>query len=136
MGDTITERQGSNKQLVIEQLKKIPIIQIVCEKVGIGRATYYRWRKEDKIFKKETDQAIQEGKFFINDLAESQLLSAIKNGNMTGIIYWLKHHHPDYTNKLEITTKQLEDEKLSPEQEELIRNALQILHKNNEKLEG
>ncbi|QQS44445.1 hypothetical protein IPM65_02500 [Candidatus Roizmanbacteria bacterium] len=135
MGDTITERQGNNKQLVIEQ-KKIPIIQIVCEKVGIGRATYYRWRKEDKIFKKETDQAIQEGKFFINDLAESQLLSAIKNGNMTGIIYWLKHHHPDYTNKLEITTKQLEDEKLSPEQEELIKNALQILHNDNEKLEG
>lgn len=87
-----------NKIDVIEALKTTPIIQVACQKAGIGRATYYRWRTEDLDFKQKTDKSIKSGTHFINDLAESQLLSAIKDKNMTAIIYWLNNHHSAYSN--------------------------------------
>ena len=89
---TIQLRIDRNKELIIEKLKSLPIIQIACEKIGIGRATYYRWREQDPEFADAANKAIREGQQFINDMAESQLLSAIKDQNMTAIIYWLNHH--------------------------------------------
>lgn len=87
-----------SKADVVESLRTAPIVQVACQKTGISRATYYRWRANDKEFKKKIDQAIKYGNFFINDLAESQLISAIKDKNMTAIIYWLNNHHPSYSN--------------------------------------
>ena len=84
------------KELIIKKLKQTPIVQIVCERVGIGRASYYRWRKEYSKFKKETDEAIIEGLLLVNDMAESQLISAIKDKNLTSIMFWLRHHHKTY----------------------------------------
>ena len=49
---TIRERMKKEKELIIKQLKKTPIVQLACEKTGVGRATYYRWRKVDKRFKR------------------------------------------------------------------------------------
>lgn len=60
----------------------------------------------------------------VNDMAESQLLSAIRDRNISAIFYWLNHRHSAYSNKLEITAK-VKDETLSPEQEELIKKALE-----------
>lgn len=98
-----------NKIDVIESLKTTPIVQIACQKSGIGRATYYRWRNEDLEFKQNADKAIKFGNHFINDLAESQLLSAIKDKNMTAIIYWLNNHHPAYSNnKFNLSDKEKE----------------------------
>lgn len=117
-----------DKQMLIDQLKKTPIVQVSCERLGIGRATYYRWRKEDKEFAANSEKALVEGRLLVNDLAESQLMSAIKEKNMTAIIFWLKHHHPSYTTKVEVMTspKQFEDN-LTPEQESLIRKALEMV---------
>lgn len=99
-----------NKENLIEQLRTIPVIQVACQKAGIGRATYYRWCGEDKDFKKRADEALNEGTFFINDLAESKLISAIKDGNMTAIIYWLKNHHPPYAeNKVFLSLETQEE---------------------------
>lgn len=124
----------NQKQLLLEQLKKTPIVQIACEKAGISRMTYYRWRKEDPKFLKASDIALSEGSMLVNDMAESQLLSAIRDKNMTGIIFWLKHHHSTYAEKLEISghLKTITDE-LTPEQEALIKKALSLVSspKNN-----
>jgi len=46
--ETIRERQDKNKQDIIEQLRRTPIIELTCKKIGIGRASFYRWRKDDK----------------------------------------------------------------------------------------
>lgn len=127
MGKTIQKRQLKEKQLLIEQLKRTPIVQIACEKNGIGRATYYRWRKEDLNFAEDADTAIEDGNKLINDMAESQLMSAIRDKNMTAIIYWLNHHHPAYTTKMEITAKlKHENEQLTSEQEKLVTKALKL----------
>lgn len=130
----IETRQERDKELLIEKLRKTPIIQVACQQTGIGRATYYRWRKEDQEFAKTTDEAIEEGKSLINDMAESQLISAIKERSMTGIIFWLKHHHSAYGNKLEITGHlKHSKEEITLEEEALIRRALKLALPNYEK---
>jgi hypothetical protein len=35
------------------ELKKVPIVQVACEKTGVSRNSVYRWRKEDINFAKE-----------------------------------------------------------------------------------
>lgn len=121
----ITKRQIKEKGALIDQLKKLPIIQIACEKTGVGRTTYYRWKKEDPDFAFDSEDAIQTGRNLINDMAESQLLSEIKEKNMTAIIFWLKHNHPIYGNRLEVTTGNKNGE-LSAEQEKIIKKALEM----------
>ena len=120
-------KKQRNKELLLEKIKTSPIIQIVCEKSGISRATYYRWRKEDKRFAKEADTALEEGILLVNDMAESQLLAAIRNQNMTAIIFWLKNHHIKYTDKLEVMDKTKATKyKLTAEQEEIVKKALKL----------
>lgn len=118
-------RTDKNKELILEKLKTLPVVQIACQKLGIGRASYYRWRKEDRDFAVKADEAVLEGRLFINDMAESQLLSQIKDQNMTAIIFWLKHNHPVYGNRLEIINNKNE-EVLNPEEKELVKKALAL----------
>ena len=128
MDKTIEKRQSKNKELLLELLRKTPIVQIACEKVGVGRATYYRWRKEDSEFTKQSDQALVDGNLLVNDMAESQLMSAIKDKNMTGIIFWLKNHHPAYATRVEVTTNNKnQDIELTDEQKALLNKALEMV---------
>ena len=120
------------KALLLEQLKKTPIVQIACEKLGISRMTYYRWRKDDPEFTKASDTALNEGSLLVNDMAESQLMSAIRDKNMTAIIFWLKHHHQNYTSRLEITGHLKHSEELTPEQKKLVQKALALASLTNE----
>ncbi len=135
---TIRKRIKKEKELLLEQLKKTPIVQLACGKIGIARATYYRWRKADNSFVSLADKAIQEGSLLINDMAESQLLSSIKDKNMTAIIFWLKHHHPSYETRIELRQAiGRPEEKLSKRQQEIIRQALKITSINKTlKLKG
>lgn len=124
---TIQKRIDKNQELLLEQLKKTPIVQVACEKVGIGRATYYRWRNENEEFAEQADSAITEGSSLVNDMAESQLMAAIRDKNLTAIIFWLKHHHPHYATKVEVTARlKADNETLTPEQEALVTKALKL----------
>lgn len=137
-----SNRKTKQMNLIIEQLKKTPIIQIACEKMGVSRATYYRWYKANKKFAHEADEAIQSGKLLINDMAESQLLTAIKNQNLTAIIYWLNHNHNSYKNKLEVSGTVKTLKKLSKEEAKLVEKALlhaglgknELLNNNNNEI--
>lgn len=127
MNEIVPTKTEENKARLVEQLKKTPIVQIACEKEGVGRASYYRWRKEDQEFADAADEAMCTGKSLISDLAESQLIKAIRDGNMTAIIYWLKNQHPDYRTRVELSGKlETIGKKLTPEQEENIEKALQF----------
>ena len=117
----------NQRELLLEQLRKTPVVQFACEKSGVSRATFYRWRTEDKEFKKSAEEAILEGEALITDMTESQLISLIKDRNFHAIQLWLRHHHPKYNNKVEITGNfKLEEEPLTPAQEELVREALKL----------
>lgn len=114
------------KRLAIEQLTKTPIIQVMVEKIGLARATFYRWRQNDKDFSEAVDKAITEGRNLVNDFAESQLINAIKNSDMRAITYWLNHNNKHYTNKLELSGNFNVNDQLTPEQEELVKKALEL----------
>lgn len=130
MNKAIEKRQNKEKEMLLERFKKTPIVQIACEKCGVGRATYYRWRKDHPEFAKLADEALAQGTLLINDLAESKLIASVQNQNMTAIIFWLKHHHPSYANKLEVSGKLTEEYHLNPEQEKLMIKALTMLQKS------
>ena len=114
------------KEALLEQLKKTPIIQIACEKLNISRMSFYRWKQEDKEFAKKVDEALLDGQLLVNDLAESQLISAVKDRNMHAIMAWLKHHHPAYKTRIELEGRVNVIEELTPEQKELVRKALAL----------
>lgn len=126
MSNAIIKRQKNDKQTIIDNLKHLPIIEVACNKAGIARATYYRWRKNDSTFTKSADDAINAGVNYINDLAESKLLSEINGGNLTAVLYWLNHRHSAYSNKVEITTATKQSEKLTPEQQKAVKQALAL----------
>jgi hypothetical protein len=84
------------KKAMVVQLRKTPIVQIACERTGVGRSTYYKWRTNDHIFGRAADRALEAGKFFINDLAKSKLLQLIQDGDKVAIIFWLKHNDPTF----------------------------------------
>lgn len=115
------------KNQLLEQLKRTPIVEAACHKAGISRQTFYRWKAEDAEFAKEIDEAVTDGQMLVNDLAESQLISALKDRNFQAITYWLKHHHPNYKTKIQIEgSLQMPQEELTPEQEELVKEALRL----------
>lgn len=125
--NSVPERRQNQKEQLVELLKKTPIVQVACEKTGVGRATFYRWKKEDKEFARVADEALLEGSLLVNDLAESQLMSAIRDKNITAIIFWLKYHHSAYATKVEVMAHIKQSvEELTPEQEAVVREALRL----------
>lgn len=116
MDEKIIKRQAKIKTKLLDNLTKIPIVQVACDKSGVSRSTYYRWRIEDKEFAEACDTALHAGRLLINDVAESQLMKLIKESNTTAIIFWLKNNDPRYSPNLELTTartkNQLTDEQI------------------------
>ena len=128
MSKVIDERQQQEKAILLENLKKTPIVQLACEKSSVGRTTYYRWLKEDSNFAEQAHEALKEGTDLMNDYAESQLLTAIKERNLTAIIFWLKNKHKDYSTRIELTGHlQSGLEPLTVEQQELIQKAISLI---------
>lgn len=120
-------RQEKQKEVLVEELRKRPIVQSACQKVGIGRASYYRWRKDDPAFAQAVDEALETGIGLVNDAAETQLMAAIREGNMGAVIFWLKHHHASYRNKIDINAVVRREEALTEEEAALVRRALGLI---------
>lgn len=118
-------RQKEQKAALIEQLKKTPIVQLSCEKTSISRATYYRWRKEDPSFATACDAAINEGDELVSDMAESKLITAIKEQNFNAISFWLRKRSPRFRDRLEVTAARPQQE-LTEEQEATVKEALRL----------
>ena len=129
----MTKKTEENKKLFLEQLTKTPVTQIACDKVGITRMTFHRWKKDDKEFSKKVSNALSEGNGLITDLAISQLISAIKERNLGAIKFWLENHSVEYAKKLHVTADvEHEEFKLSPELEALVRRALELVSLTND----
>lgn len=120
-------KNRKQKMLFIEHLKKTPIVEVVCNKTSVSRATFYRWKKEDSEFAKQADEALSTGKHLISDLAESMLIQAIKEGDTRSIIFWLKHNKDEYRSRIELSgsIKQIREE-LTEDEVEILRQALKL----------
>lgn len=123
------KKTKANEEKILGELRNIPIVQVVCEKTGISRNTFYKWKRTDKKFEQQVEEAMIEGEKFVNDMSESQLLQLIKEKKFLAIQFWLRHRHPKFKNKLEVTAKII-DETLTQEQEDVVRNALSMVNQN------
>jgi hypothetical protein len=120
-------KKEKDKEMLLEQLKRTPIVEMAYCKLSIGRTTYYRWRKENAEFARLADEAIRDGILLVSDMAEAELISAIRNGQLTAAIFWLRNHHESYKQKIEISGKITQKvEALDPEQEALVKEALRL----------
>lgn len=120
------KKTDATKELILEQLRRSPIVEAACQKVGVSRMTFYRWKAEDKDFAKEVEQALHDGRLLVSDIAESQLVSLVRDRNFAAVTYWLKHHHPSYKTRVEIEGAVNAVHELSPEQEALMRKAFAL----------
>lgn len=123
---TIAQRQKKLKEALLEQLKRTPTIETACQKVGVGRATVYRWRDQSKKFRDDMEAALHEGRTFMSDVAENQLFSLIGEKKYEAIRLYLSTHNPRYSNKLEVSGSVSTDKTLTKEQKRLIREALKL----------
>src|SRR3989344_5945054 len=92
-------KRESKMRRIVQQLLLTPIPQIACERAGVSRATYYRWRANDFMFARAADKAMEISRFFVNDLAESQLIRRAKEGDPWALTFWLIYNHPRYAKK-------------------------------------
>lgn len=128
---TIAIRMKKEKEKVLEALQKTPVVHVACERSGVSKATFYRWREKDPVFAKESDEALSAGKELVSDMAISQLISAIKDKNLGAIKFWLSNHHADYKTKIEIGGKIEMIQELTPEQKALVDEALALAGLNH-----
>lgn len=120
-------KKNKVKNAFLEQLRKIPIVTVACEKVGVSRNSVYRWKNEDEEFSKEMEAALADGEALVNDMSESQLLSLIQEKNWSAISFWLRHRNPKFRERIEIDARINNlTEKLTPEQESIVREALRL----------
>ncbi len=129
-------KQQKQKKEILAELERTGIIEFACKKAGIGRSTFYNWKKKDPDFAKAVDEAMSSGVGVINDLAVSQLIQSIKNREMRAIQYWLDRRHEDFNApyalaklKLDLFKRQDHEEEivLTPEEEAEVASALKAL---------
>lgn len=85
---------------LLEELERTPLIQVVCEKVGISRNAFYRWAKEDKEFAERVNEALSLGTGVVNDIAVSNVLNGIQKNDIKYTMFWLDRRHPDFRRPL------------------------------------
>jgi hypothetical protein len=124
-------KKNKKRDEFLAQLRKIPIVQVACEKTGISRQSVYRWRTEDDQFRKEMEIAMVEGEALVNDMGESQLLSMIRDKNWPALHFWLRTRNPKFRDRVEVTTT-VNSEALSLEEMEIVREANRLAAANYE----
>jgi hypothetical protein len=126
--DYESERRERRKKALLKNLAKTQgIVSFACKKAKVSRDFYYDNYKLDAIFRKACDDIIETQK----DGVEAGLLKAIADGNMTGIIFYMKTKCKDrgYVERIEhvrggIKKDEIDLSKISPELLEQIEAAL------------
>ncbi len=80
----------------IETLTEMPNVSVVCKRTKISKATLYRKVNSDPEFKEKFNEAIEQGRDTMGDLAESQLFKAISKGERWAIMSYLEAHDRRY----------------------------------------
>jgi len=125
---TIEKRQAKLKEKLLVQLEKMPVVEFATKRAGASSSTYYRWINEDPMFARAAQQALDTGVQYINDMAESKLISGIAKEDRTMIIFWLKNRHHAYTDK-QLHTHVIPESPLTEERKREIAEALQNWNK-------
>ena len=103
-------RVKRQQEKLLEALAESGNVSFACKRAGVSRDTFYRWRKDNDEFADKAILAIGSGKEFVNDLAHSQLIRNIQNGDMGAIKFQLGNCHDDYLPKKSVRAFRLEDQ--------------------------
>ena len=97
----MSEKEHIKKKMLIESLENsLGIVSTACTKVNVSRSSFYKWYKEDEVFRKKVDE-IDSVKL---DFVESQLFKNIQNQKERSIIFYLQHkgHKRGYIHRQDI----------------------------------
>lgn len=83
----------------LDELRNTPIVSAVCKQLDISRQTISRWSKTDPEFKKMYEECMSQGTDNVNDLAISQTINKIRQGDSGMIKFWLSHNHERFMRK-------------------------------------
>jgi transposase len=89
-------RNSQTSEKFLEVLETTPFIHHASKKVGIGRATIYRWMKDHPEFKKKVEKAMSRGRDNLVELAESVLVKKIHKEDLGAVKYFLSHNSKRY----------------------------------------
>ena len=81
-----SEQADRKKQFLEALLVTDSNISEACERTGVGRTTYYDWKRDDPDFAESAKHAIEH----IKDWVEDKILAHIKEGNVTAAIFYAK----------------------------------------------
>lgn len=87
------------KERLLKEIEKSGNVSLSCLKIGVDKATFYRWKKDDKEFRKKANEAIKRGRESNCDLAEHALMLNVKDRKMDAIKYVLSHQSKIYKPK-------------------------------------
>ncbi len=79
-------KENKKEALLAALRDSMGIIATACEAVGISRETYRNWKNKDPEFRQRAED-IEEDQI---DVVESKLLEAVKRGDLTAIIFYMK----------------------------------------------
>jgi hypothetical protein len=75
------------KRAILEALEKsLGVVTTACKAVDISRTQFYQWLKDDPEFK----AAVEDTGEMAIDYVESNLMKAVRTGNVTAMIFYLK----------------------------------------------
>ncbi|HXK36733.1 MAG TPA: hypothetical protein VJ553_04085 [Candidatus Paceibacterota bacterium] len=84
------------KERFLVELAKYGNVYVACAKIGIARATYYRWQKEDKNFRHSSNLALRDGRGNACDIAEYSVIQLAREKNLNASKYLLGHNSSRY----------------------------------------
>ena len=84
------------KKRLVEILSESPYILYACKKVGIGRATFYRWCAEDEDFHQACLKEIKYGRQDTTDGIEMKVVKKAKDGDFQAQKFYLEHNDDRY----------------------------------------
>jgi hypothetical protein len=85
---------------LLAEIRKSGNVSLSCLKVNIDHATYYRWKKTDKDFRKKAMDAERYGRKNNCDVAEHVLMLLIKSKDLNAVKYYLGHNSQRYKPKM------------------------------------
>ncbi|MES2023110.1 MAG: hypothetical protein V4439_00305 [Patescibacteria group bacterium] len=89
-------RDIEDKKRLIEILSEVPYIIYACKKIGIARATFYRWCSEDEDFHQAVLKAMKYSRQDESEKIEMKMAKRAKEGDFNSGKFFLEHNDDRY----------------------------------------
>ena len=87
---------SETKQKLLKEIEKFGNVYLSCQRVGIDKSTYYRWKEKNEKFRVVAEKSEAIGRENIGEVAEYSLLQNIKEKNERAIEFALTHISKKY----------------------------------------